>query len=209
MSIEKEIWKDIPGYERIYQASNQGKIRSLTRFDRMGRKWYGKILKQPINLHNYPMIRLCKNGIQKNFETHRLIARTFIGECLNQNEVNHKDGNHFNNHVDNLEYVTPRENSIHALKTGLRKPSCLKQKEAASITGKRTWKLNFETWINQSKIKVSRYDLNNNYIDTFESFSAAARYLNKNSHELIRKCARGIIKTAYGFKWKISDDGNK
>lgn len=94
-----EIWKDIPGYIGLYQASNLGLIRSLIRWNGTN----GRILKQKMSdksgrLH----ITLCKNKIHKTFRVHRLILETFVGPCPPGMECRHLDGNPTNNRLDNL-----------------------------------------------------------------------------------------------------------
>ncbi len=101
----KEIWKDIEGYEGLYQVSNLGDVRSL--------KYAGgnkvKILKQG-NVNGYKRVSLHKNNKQKNYFVHRLVAMTFIPNPNNLPLVNHKDENKTNNSVDNLEWCTQKYN---------------------------------------------------------------------------------------------------
>ena len=104
-----ELWKDIPNYESLYQASNLGRIRSLDHVRKNGTNSYiqkGKILKFNKNDSGYYQVRLSKNGIAKTYRVNRLIALTFINNPLNKETVNHKDGNKLNNCVDNLEWVS-------------------------------------------------------------------------------------------------------
>lgn len=76
-------------------------------------------LKQCNDKYSYLYINLCKKGKYKKFKVHRLVAETFIPNPDNKPQVNHKDGNKQNNHIDNLEWVTCSENHIHAYKIGL------------------------------------------------------------------------------------------
>lgn len=80
----------------------------------------GRILVQRRG-HPYFVARLCKNGEFFYFTVHSLVALAFIGERPGGYQINHKDGNKFNNHVDNLEYCTASENQQHAIRTGLRR----------------------------------------------------------------------------------------
>lgn len=117
-----EIWKDIKGYEGLYQVSNFGRIRSLTRQVENGKGLYvrnGQEMKQAYSSTGYKIVALCKDGKRKMFKVHRLVAIAFIDNPLNKKEVNHIDGNIENNLMENLEWVTHRENIIHAYKTGL------------------------------------------------------------------------------------------
>lgn len=113
--IEGEAWKDVPGFEGRYQASTLGRIRSLPRMrdSHLGPKTIqikGGVLKQS-NTGRYFMV--CLGGGGEYHLVHRLIALTFIPQDSERPHVNHKDGNTFNNQVENLEWVTPLGNSHH------------------------------------------------------------------------------------------------
>lgn len=110
-----EIWKDIPGYEGIYQASDSGKVKVLSRIVYVSRSGYRtgsysyvapeKIMKPSIRT-NYLCLTLTKDGQKYNHTVHRLIARTFLDNYSDALEVNHKDENKLNNCIDNLEMCT-------------------------------------------------------------------------------------------------------
>ena len=118
--IFEEIWKDIPNYEGIYQASNTGKIKSCRRkiFSIRNNKSFssfigGKLLK-PGNLRGYLHVSLCNESIIKQFKVSRLILLTFDHiDNSDDFQVNHKDGNTLNNYLNNLEWNTRQENQIH------------------------------------------------------------------------------------------------
>lgn len=115
-----EIWKAVNGYEGIYEVSNKGSVRSLPRVTCRGQKRNGKILKLvKWGMPSYLGVYLCKDGTEKRVLVHRLIAQTFIPNPNNKPEVNHIDGDRFNNTVENLEWATPKENVRHAYDTGL------------------------------------------------------------------------------------------
>jgi hypothetical protein len=114
-----EIWKDIIGYEGLYQVSNLGRVKSLSRYDRLGRYHTGKILSDCDNGTGYRIVGLKVDGKQKTFTIHRLVATAFIENLHNYDYVNHKDGDKTNNRVDNLEWCTASENMLHAVKLGL------------------------------------------------------------------------------------------
>lgn len=120
-----EFWKDIRGYEGIYQISNLGKIKSLHRDCTKGR-----ILNPAKNNRGYLRLGLSGNGKVRYDSVHRLVAEAFIPNPKNLPEVNHIDGNKLNNRVENLEWVTKGENQVHAYKTGLRKTT-ERQREAS------------------------------------------------------------------------------
>ena len=127
-----EIWKDIVGYEGLYQVSNLGRVKS----------YYAKngilsdntrLLSGKRDKDGYIEVRLCKNGIVSYMRVHRIVASTFLqGDVTLQ--VNHIDGNKANNRVDNLEFVTPRQNSIHAHSIGLHK-GCVTKVKVVSKSG--------------------------------------------------------------------------
>lgn len=114
----QEIWKDIEGYEGLYQVSNLCNIKRLNS---------GRILKQCKNTYGYLQVGLSKKGKLKMFCVHILVARAFIPNPENKSQVNHIDGDKENNNIDNLEWVSQEENLIHAFKTGLRKTNQINQ----------------------------------------------------------------------------------
>lgn len=127
-----EVWKPIPGYEGLYEASSQGRIRtaegkttSSARFDR--RVWQQRIMKQKWRGRkgntgkSDARVCLWKNGEEKTFLVSRLVAMAFLPAPFEKLTVNHIDGNPANNRVDNLEWCTIRENIQHAFETGLQK----------------------------------------------------------------------------------------
>lgn len=114
-----EEWREVKGYEGLYEVSNYGNVRSLARkveYLKNGRvitqRLKGKMLK-PGNHDGYKSVILCKNRKTKSKQVHRLVAEAFIENPLNKQEVNHIDENPSNNNVNNLEWVTHIENSRH------------------------------------------------------------------------------------------------
>lgn len=122
--MNKEEWRNVVGYEGHYKVSDRGRVRSLDRIikDKVGRtKFYeGQELSQFIDKSGYPMCTLWRDSNGKNKTVHRIVAGAFIPNPNNKPQVNHKDGNKENNHVDNLEWVTNSENDLHAFEIGLR-----------------------------------------------------------------------------------------
>ena len=117
----EEIWKDIKGYEGLYQVSNLGRVRSIDRRDRLGRHFKGRVLSQCKQRGNYLYVQLQKNGKSKPSKIHRLVAQAFIPNPENKATVNHKYCNKGNNVVENLEWCTNLENITHAKIHGLLK----------------------------------------------------------------------------------------
>ena len=124
----EEIWKDINGFEGLYQVSNFGRIKSLPKTRKTGKskktiRFYDeKILKASSCSNNgYKIVTLSDNGKQKYFTIHRLVCFHFLENKNNYKVINHKDGNKLNNDVENLEWCTNSQNSSHAYKLGLQK----------------------------------------------------------------------------------------
>lgn len=90
-----EEWREVPGYEGLYEVSDLGRIRRN-----------GKILKPFKDRYGYFQVSLCKNGIMRTFTIHRLVAYAFINNPNNYPEINHKDEDKTNNAVYNLEWCT-------------------------------------------------------------------------------------------------------
>ncbi len=103
------VWKDIPGYP--YQVSNTGQVRRITK--------HGYRLLRPRVNKGYLRLQLSKNDVPKSVYVHALVAAAFLGTRPAGLQVNHIDGNSLNNHVTNLEYVTPAANTKHAYALGL------------------------------------------------------------------------------------------
>jgi hypothetical protein len=106
----KEIWKDIPGYEGFYQASNYGNIKSLERNNGRGYRLKEKILKPGIDNIGRLHVNLLRYGIQKSYRVHRLVLMAFIGRCPDGMECMHLDDNPSNNNLENLRWGTHMEN---------------------------------------------------------------------------------------------------
>lgn len=122
--MTKEVWKDIREYKGLYQVSNLGRVKSLSRtYTRtikgttFKQNVKERILKQGESI--YPLVNLYKKGKNKVIYIHTLVTEAFLGKKRKGLVVNHKDGNRNNNNIKNLEYCTQKENMIHARETGL------------------------------------------------------------------------------------------
>jgi hypothetical protein len=113
-----EVWKDIDGWQGLYQVSNIGRIKSLER-RLLKRIKPESILKPRLNHNGYLRILFRTKKHYKNEFVHRLVANTFLLKYSEKLQVNHINGIKTDNNVSNLEWCTPSENRIHAYKTGL------------------------------------------------------------------------------------------
>ena len=189
--MNNETWKDIKGYEGLYQVSNFGRIKSLLGTEMIhGKLIYKKrkkILSQTINAKKKPYLRigLNKKGKRKCFLVHRLVAEAFIPNPENKPQVNHKDGDKANNYVDNLEWCTNLENKIHAVQNNL----------IARLYEEK----------NPHCTQVKQYNLNGNLIKEWECIRTASKKLNINETS-ISSCCRKRSKTAGGYIWRYTDE---
>ena len=101
----EEIWKDIEGYEGLYQVSNLGRVKYLPKYNTKKEGIMAYTIRS-----GYRNLILRKNGKRKSKQIHRLVAQAFISNPENKPFVNHKDFNRQNNIVENLEWVTQKEN---------------------------------------------------------------------------------------------------
>lgn len=120
--MQEEIWKDIPGYEGLYQVSNLGRVKSLDRVvnaggtkneNRVSLK-KGKLLKCSLTTRGYSRVSLSIKSITKQLLIHRLIALCFLDKVEGKVNINHINGIKTDNKLSNLEYVNQRENILHS-----------------------------------------------------------------------------------------------
>lgn len=114
MNNKEEIIKPLNGFEGLYEISNLGYVVGVERYSKNGRFNKRHIIKKYVNPKNgYVYTSIYKNGVNYNKRLHRILAEHFIENKFNKPYINHKDGNRQNNNLDNLEWVTPKENSRH------------------------------------------------------------------------------------------------
>lgn len=177
----KEVWKDIAGYEGLYQVSNFGRVRSLERVVQhmhSGKLTLPSKLKEPSFDGRYLFVVLSKDGKRKQFSIHRLVAETFIPNPDGLPCVNHKDENKTNNHVDNLEWCTYKYNTHYGT--------------------------NIERARKKKGKAVNQYDLHGNLVNSWESLAEAERAAGYD-HRRTSRAALGQRKTAYGYIWRYKE----
>lgn len=108
----KEVWKDIPNFEGLYQVSNLGNVKSFRKSTKYGSK-SEYILNPTINNGGYAQVTLYDNTKRTKLSVHRLVAELFIPNPNNYPQINHKDENKQNNRVDNLEWCTAAYNNAY------------------------------------------------------------------------------------------------
>ena len=182
-NFEKEIWKDIPNYEGIYQASNLGRIKSLERF-RKGQNGSlvtvkEKILKPRLSNKGYYQVALWKNSIPKRCLVHRLVWEAFNGTIPEGLQVNHINEIKTDNRLENLNLMTPKENS--------------------------NWGTRNERQAKKLSKVVSQFTLDGILVKEYASAMKAERETGFNNGNIVN-CCNGNQKTAYGYKWKYKEN---
>ena len=171
MCYLNEIWKPIEGFSTPYEISEHGVVRSLN-YSKTGEI---KELKPKIDRYGYIVYGLSNNGKVTWITAHRLVYNAFFGTIPEGMQINHIDEDKTNNNINNLELVTPKENS------------------------------NWGTRNERSGIKrrkpVVKCDLNGNEIESYSSIKEAA-ILNNTKPNYISAALNGYQQSAGGFKWK-------
>jgi hypothetical protein len=200
----KEVWKEIIGYEGLYEVSNYGNIKSISRTITKGNITYvtkDKLLKQSVDTVGYPYVNLSDYKKQKTFRVHQLVAIAFLNHTPNKYDgllVDHIDGDKLNNHLSNLQLVTNRKNS-----------SKDRKNKTSKFTG--------VSWHKQSNKWLAQVRKNNKveYLGVFEKEEEAAiAYLNSlqaermYSEEDMRKAYNQGIDDSFDIGFSSKDDTN-
>lgn len=212
-----EIWKDIVGYEGLYQISNLGRVKNL----RHGKE---RIMRACVNGSGYYQLSLVKNEVKKNYRIGRLLAQTFIPNPENKPCINHKDLNKINDLISNLEWNTYSENTKHARNNdaGWKKREyeireceychqmfiankVYARKYCTRVCSARGRVRNPETRRAMSLAKLKKViqkDMNGKKIKVWGSLNEAAAYFNCTNGQ-ISNAVNGRGKTCRGFKWEL------
>ena len=184
-----EIWKDVKGFEGIYQISNKGRLKSFKQHAK------GKILSNKNKNGDYLSIVLCKGGKVRSTRIHRLVAEAFIPNPNGKPQINHKDSNRQNNNVGNLEWVTAKENSQHAIKAN-----------PGMVAGLIEYRKKFKPK------RVAQTNLNGKLVYIYMSAKHAGRCTGVCSRNILQVANRteykpGLTrKQAGGWGWRFADD---
>ena len=166
----KEIWKDIIGYEGLYRISDQGRIFSVKS---------GKIRETFVSNSGYKMIHLYKNGTDRHFTVHRLVADNFIPNPFDFKEINHINEDKSNNRHDNLEWCTQKYNENYGTNTRRVKESYI---------------------ANCNNRPIDVYDMNGVFLKTFDCSNDVCRELNIGRRALYSVC-QGVVKSSKGYRF--------
>lgn len=182
-----ERWENIPGWETFYKSSSFGRIKSLYRVDRIGVSHKERIMKCFLSAKGYIRVCLSRDGGQKKFQVHRLVALSFFKNPLNKPHVNHIRGIKYDNRSSQLEWATRSEDEKHSYKV-------LGKKANAPWAGKKGV-LHFRSQA------VIQFDANGSIIAEFGSISLAKEATGSDPGG-ISLCIRGKQPFCNGFIWR-------
>lgn len=195
--LEGEIWKDIDGFETLYQISNFGRVKSLSHSvtwkNGVTREYETRILKNAEHTKGYNFITLTKDKKTFYRSVHRLVASAFVSNPENKPQVNHIDGNVRNNRYDNLNWMTNSENGLHAYKY-------LGRVSARGMLGK-------SGALNSTSKVIYQFTINGEFLAKYESGRQAAKITGFGQGN-IAAVARGLYEIRHGYRWSYTDKPN-
>lgn len=212
-----EEWRDIKGYEGIYQVSNEGRIKSLERYvNGNGRNQCQKLIKEKILNgtvcpYGYLAVTLHDENGQKQYKIHRLVAETFIPNPENKPQIDHINTITNDNRVSNLRWCTPTENTHNPITLDrivkARQSDDFRKLISKLLKGRtfsdETIKKMSDARKGVGCVKVNQYSKDGVYIATYNSIDEARGKLGLCSGDICR-CCKGIRKTCGGFVWKYA-----
>lgn len=197
------LWKEIPWSNGAYSVSDEGEVRSNDRIGINGRKYKGRILKPRKNNSGYLCVQLQIDGKSEGWLIHRLVAKVFFNTFYDDLPIDHIDCNKENNHLNNLEFVTQKENVRRARENG-HTPSSEKLKQAQKSFGKRMTEQN-----KKFRKPILQFSKDNEFIARYDFALDACKKNNWSSPSNLGRCANGKLKSAYGYIWKWENQSEK
>ena len=191
----KEEWRQIQGYEGLYEVSNLGRVKSLERYDKIGRLIKEKTLNPRKHKKGYLYVGLSKDGIQKKYSIHRLVAIAFIPNPNNLPQVNHKDENKENNCLDNLEWCTNEYNCNYGNHG---------KNISKSLLGGTLSEQTRQRMSEARSIKIVQLSLDGKLVKIWNSLRETDKFGYK--HACISECCRGLRKTHKKFRWMYYEE---
>lgn len=211
--MTEEIWKDIEGYENLYQVSNMGRVRSLDRWvstvDGKKQLYKSKILTSQYNEHGYNQICLSKNGTTKTHKLHRLIAKAFLPNPENKPCIDHINTIRTDNRVENLRWCTHSENlsnSITKNRKSNKQKNRLKKKENHPMYQKHHSEES-KRKMSKSKTKyILQIEPSTNKIIAIWNNPFSIKKEMGIDNRTLTKCCKGKKLTHKGFRWVYLDN---
>lgn len=197
---QNEIWKDIPGFEGLYQVSDLGRVKRLPVGKQYPSRQTHNNIRKPHIKNGYYQVNLSKENKVKWISVHRLVAITFLPNPDNLPCVNHKDENRLNNNVDNLEWCTHRYNAMYG-SGRLRQKLSVKANDPNNNWAQKVLETRDRRNMSNKRKAVYQMDLRGNVLNKFVSISEAARQTNSNISSISNCCTHKRV-SAKGFKWE-------
>lgn len=202
--LPNEEWRDVVGYEGLYQVSNLGRVKSLSRKMKRGSGIWNKpikIMTPPINGRGYHHVTLfSEDGKRRIRCVHQLVAESFIDNPHNYDCIDHINTNKMDNRAENLRWCNHKMNMNNPI-------------TKAYIDKKRKTYC-FEDWYREKQRynqpygkQVLQFNLDESFVKEWKTISEAARSM-KTSTQAISRCCNGIVKTSNGYIWRFKEHIN-
>lgn len=189
-----EEWRDIEGYEGIFQISNLGRVKALERIrydkNNVAYRVREKILSQTLDAYGYPVVGMSVNGVSRAKTVHRLMAKAFIPNPENKRCVDHINGIRNDNRLENLRWATHSENAMNKFRLN-----------------------NQVDWADKNMSDESRYNFTHSQCkpvvrsdgERFESIVSASRAIGLKTPGMVSKCVRGLRESVRGYGFSFEE----